>query len=92
MSDAGDTLSDMGCRSLPIGHEVQETLYQRGVAGVSLSDSVCRRHSIRQQLQESLYQTSDAGLIPLIESLLHLLSDRESLHPLSASDTPATDV
>ena len=82
MSDAGDTLSDIRCRSLPIGQEMQETLYQRGAAG----------DSPKQQLQDSFYQTSDAGLIRLIESVLHLLSDRESLHPLSERNTPATDV
>ena len=92
MVDAGDTLSDNICRCLPIGEEMQETLYQRGAAGVSLSDNGCRRHSIRQQLQESLYQTSDAGLIRLIESLLHRLSDRESLHTLSDRKTPASAV
>ena len=71
---------------------MQETLYQTLDAEVSLLDMSSRRRSFREGLQESLYQTSDAGLIRLLESLLHLLSDRESLHPLSASDTPATDV
>ena len=92
MSDAVDTLSDIGFRSLPIRQEMQETLYQTGVGGVSLLDSGCRRNSIRPKLQESLYQTSDAGLIPLIESLLHHLLSDSLLHPLSDRDTPATDV
>ena len=51
-ADAGDPLTDSGCRSLYIRQWVQETLYQTTVdAGVSLSDRRCR----------GLYQTADAG-------------------------------
>ena len=45
-ADAGDSLSDSGCRSLPIRQRMQETLYQTADAGVSLSDSGCRSLSI----------------------------------------------
>ena len=37
-ADAGDTLSDSGCRSLSIRQRMQETLNQTADAGVSLSD------------------------------------------------------
>ena len=69
-ADAGDTLSDSGCRSLSIRQRMQETLYQTTDAEVSLSDtdagdplsdSGCRRLSIRQRMQESLNETADAG-------------------------------
>ena len=59
-ADAGDTLSENGCRSLSIRQRMQETLYQTA-AGVPLSDSGCRRHSISHRMQKSLYQTADAG-------------------------------
>ena len=70
-ADAGDTLSDSGSRSLPI---------RRG----------CRRLSISKRMQESLYQTAEAGdtlsdtdagdscIRCLIESLIHLMSERET--------------
>ena len=32
-ADAGDTLPDSGCRSLPIRQRMQETLYQTAEAG-----------------------------------------------------------
>ena len=35
-ADAGDTLSDSGCRSLSIRRRMQETLHQTGDAEVSL--------------------------------------------------------
>ena len=35
-TDAGDALSDSGCRSLPIRQWMQETLYQTAGAEVSL--------------------------------------------------------
>ena len=38
-ADAGDTLSDSGCRSLSIRKRMQETLNQPADAGISLSDS-----------------------------------------------------
>ena len=71
-ADAGDTLSDSGCRSLSIRQRMQETLYQTDAgmqetiyqtadAEVSLSDSGCRRHSITQRMHMSLLQTADAG-------------------------------
>ena len=50
-SDAGDSLSDSGCRRLSIRHMMQETLYQTADAG----------DSTRQRMQESLYQTADVG-------------------------------
>ena len=67
--DAGETLSDSGCRNLSIRQRMQETLYQTAYegdyqtanAGVSLSDSRCRSISIRQRMQENLDQTADAG-------------------------------
>ena len=34
--DAGDTLSDSGCRSLSIRQRMQETLYQTADTGFSL--------------------------------------------------------
>ena len=38
-ADAGDTLSDSGCRRLSIRQRMQETLYQAADAGDTLSDS-----------------------------------------------------
>ena len=38
-ADAGDSLSDSGCRSLYFRQRMQETLYQTADAGDSLSDS-----------------------------------------------------
>ena len=38
-ADAGDTLSETGCRSLSIRQRMQETLYQTVDAGVSPTDS-----------------------------------------------------
>ena len=38
-ADAGDTLSDSGCRSLSIRQRMQETLYQTADAEVSLIES-----------------------------------------------------
>ena len=86
-ADAGDSLSDSGCRSLLIRQRMQESLYQRADAGETLSDSGCtlsdretphKSDRDRQRMQESLY------IRCLIESLLHLLSDRES--PASAAE------
>ena len=37
-ADAEVSLSDSGCRRLPIRHRMQETLYQTADAEVSLSD------------------------------------------------------
>ena len=37
-ADAGDTLSDSGCKSLSIRQRMQETLNQTADVGVSLSD------------------------------------------------------
>ena len=48
---AGDTLSDSGCRSLPIRQRMQEYLHLTADA----------EDSIRQRMQETLYQTADAG-------------------------------
>ena len=45
-TDAGDTLSDSGCRTPSIRQRMHETLYQTADAGDSLSD---------QQMQETLY-------------------------------------
>ena len=53
-ADAGDSLSDSGCRRLSIRQRMHETLYQTADAGVSLSDSGCRRLSIRHRMQETL--------------------------------------
>ena len=41
-ADAGDSLSDSGCRTLSIIQRMQVTLYQTADAGVFLSDSGCR--------------------------------------------------
>ena len=38
-ADAGDTLSDSGCRSVSIRQRMQDTLYLAADAGDSLSDS-----------------------------------------------------
>ena len=69
-SNAGDTLSDSGCRSLPIRQRMEETfyqtadarVYQTADAGDTLSDIGCRSLSIRQQMQKSLFQTADVGV------------------------------
>ena len=86
-ADAGDSLSDSGCRSLSIRQRMQEFLYKTGDAKASLSDSGCRSLSIRQRMQETLYQTADAE---------YTLSDRclleKLLHPLSDGDTKASSV
>ena len=69
-ADAGDSLSDSGCRRHSIRHRLQEYLFQTADAGDSLSDSGCRRLSIGQRMQETLYlqrmqaslhQTADSG-------------------------------
>ena len=60
--NAGDTISDSGCRSLSIRQRMQETLHQTADTDVSLSDSGGRSLSIRQRMQKSLYQTADAGV------------------------------
>ena len=41
--NAGDTLSDSGCRSLSIRQRMQEILYKTADAGDTLSDSGYRR-------------------------------------------------
>ena len=55
-ADAGDTLSDSGCRSLSIRQRMQETLYQTADAEVSLSGSGWWRLFIRQRMQEFIRQ------------------------------------
>ena len=52
--DAGVSLSDSGCKSLPIRQRMQESLYQTAHAG----------DTIRQWMQKSLYHTADAGDTP----------------------------
>ena len=52
IADAGDTLSDSGCRS--IRQRMKETLYQTVDAGPFF----------RQRMQEYLHQTMDAGVSP----------------------------
>ena len=47
IADVGNTLSDIGCRSLSIRQRMQETITQTADAEVSLSDSGCRSLSIR---------------------------------------------
>ena len=79
-ADAGETLSESGCRSLSIRQQMQESLYQTADKGDTLSDSGCRSLSIRQRMQEKLYQKADADVC-LIEVSLPL-SDRVS--PVSA--------
>ena len=74
-ADAGDTLSDSGCRSLSIRQRMQETLYQTADAEVSLSGRGCRRHSIRQRMQETLYQTSMQKSLYQIADVGDTLSD-----------------
>ena len=44
-ADAGDTLSDRGCRSLSIRQWMQESPYQTVYAGYTLSESGCRNLS-----------------------------------------------
>ena len=61
IADAGDTLSDSGCRSLSIRQRMQETFYQAVDAEVSLSDCGCRKNSIRQVMQKPLVEKADAG-------------------------------
>ena len=86
-ADAGDTLSDSGCRRLSIRQRMQESLHQTADAGVSLLDSGCRSLSIRQRMQETLFQTADAGYTLSDSCLLEKL-----LHPLSDGDTNASSV
>ena len=50
-ADAGDSLSDSGCRTFSIRQRMQDFLCQTADAGGL---------SIRQRMQESLYQTADA--------------------------------
>ena len=49
-ADAGDSISDSGCRSLSFRQQMQESLYQKADA----------EDSTRQRMQETLYQTTDA--------------------------------
>ena len=53
-ADAGDSLSDSGCRRL---YQTED----EGDARDFLLDSRCRSISIRQRMQEILHQTADAG-------------------------------
>ena len=50
-ADAGDSLSDSGCRRRSIKQRMQGTPYQTADAG----------DSIRQRMQEPVYQTADAA-------------------------------
>ena len=66
--DAGDSLSDSGCRRLYQTVDAGENQTADAgdsptdsESGVSPSDSGCMRLSIRQRMQESLLQTADAG-------------------------------
>ena len=63
-ADAGDSLSDSGCRRHSMRQQMQETLkrqqmqetlYQTVDAGDTLFDRRCRRHSMGQRMQETLY-------------------------------------
>ena len=38
-ADAGDSLSDIGCRSISFREQMQKTLFQTADAGVSLTDN-----------------------------------------------------
>ena len=58
-ADAGDSLSDIGCRRLSIRQRMQETLYQTAGAGVSLSDSGMQE-PLNQTAYAGVYQTADA--------------------------------
>ena len=58
-ADAGDTLSDSGCRSHSIRQRMQETLYQTADAEVSLSDSGSS-DTLLDNGCRSLFQTADA--------------------------------
>ena len=49
-AEAGDTLSESGCRRHPISQRMQESLYQTADAG----------DTQYLPMQESLYQTADA--------------------------------
>ena len=55
--DAGDTLSDSGCMSLPIRQQMQETLFQTEDAGVYQTVDV----GAYQTADVGAYQTADAG-------------------------------
>ena len=86
-TDAGDTLSDSGCRRLSIrlrckrhsiSQRMQEYLYQTADAGDTISASVCRSLSIRQRMQETLYQTADAE-VSLSDSDCRSLSIRQRM-------------
>ena len=73
-ADAGDTLSDSGCRSLSIRQRMQEYAADADVSLLDnecrrrLSDSGCRSLSIRQRMLEKLYQTADAGAYALYQT------------------------
>ena len=57
-TDAGDSPSDSGCRSLSIRQWMQETLIQTADAGDYQTAGA--GDSIRQWMQETLYQTAGA--------------------------------
>ena len=93
-ADAGDILSDSGCRSLSIRHRCRRhsikqrmqyqwmlSIRQWRHAGVSLSDSGCRRQ------QKSLYQTADAVSESLSDSGGRSLSIRQQDQTADAGDT-----
>ena len=62
-ADAGVSLSDIGCISLPIRQRMEENfyktvdarVYQTEDAGDTLSDSGCRSLPIKEQMQKSLF-------------------------------------
>ena len=80
LGDAGDTLSDSGCRRLSIRHADQTGVDSLSDSGCrwSLYQSECRRLSIRQRMQETLYQTADAG-DSLSDSQFRRLSIRQRM-------------
>ena len=98
-ADAGDTLSDSGCRSLSIRHRcrrhstrqwMQEKLYQTADAEVSLSDSGCRRHSIRQRMQKSLGLDSGCRNLSIrqrMQETLYQTAGAEVYQTADAGDT-----
>ena len=53
-ADAGDTLSESGCRSHSIRKRMQESLYQTADAGDTLSDSGCMKLSDGESLPHPL--------------------------------------
>ena len=105
--NAGDTLSDSGCRSLSIRQRMLEILYKTADAGdtlstadteESLSDSGGRSLSFRQRMQKSIRQLMQESLCQTADAEVSLSpsgcrrhSIRQLLHLMECLLHPLSD-